>query len=198
MAVGPIPEKLADKVMAAAATFVQHGLDGVTMSDIVEASGIPRATLYYHFDSKEAVFTFIYSRAFDEFEAAVASALEGSGSGHDRLVRVVRAQLEFYARQPMAREAVHWNPGRGARATEVVDRARTAYVGPLAKLIEDGIADGSFAPTSSPAAVAAAILGAVTTSAGLALQSGGENWLDDVQDSVTAFVLHGLAGRRPL
>lgn len=194
MAEGPIPERLADKVMAAAATFVQHGLDGVTMSDIVEASGIPRATLYYHFDGKESVFAFIYRRAFDEFEAAVAAALDGSGSARDRLVRVVRAQLEFYARHPMAREAVHRNVGRGAGAAEVVDRARTAYVGPVAKLIEDGIADGSFAPTPSPAALAAAILGAVTTSAGLSRQAGGEDWLEDVQDSVTAFVLRGLAG----
>jgi hypothetical protein len=35
---------MAAKAMAAAALFVARGLDGATMSDIVETTGIPRAT----------------------------------------------------------------------------------------------------------------------------------------------------------
>jgi AcrR family transcriptional regulator len=51
----PIPDDMTAKVMAAAQLFAERGLDGATMSDIAEVTGIPRATLYYHFEGKEAV-----------------------------------------------------------------------------------------------------------------------------------------------
>jgi AcrR family transcriptional regulator len=188
-----VSRNVAKKVMAAAQLFAARGLDSVTMNDIAAATGIPRATLYYHFDSKEDVFAFLFTRAFDDFENAVADALEASGSAADRLAGVLRAQLDFYASHPMAREAVHLNLGRGPQIAEVIERARAAYFWPVAKLLEEGVTDGSFRPISNTTTLAAAILGSMTTAASQALQTGDEQWVDDLHETMVSFVFHGLA-----
>ena len=66
---------MAAKVLAAARLFAERGLDGATMSDIAEATGIPRATLYYYFEGKEAVFACMCGLVLDRFEEVLAAAL---------------------------------------------------------------------------------------------------------------------------
>jgi AcrR family transcriptional regulator len=156
---------MAGKVMSAAHLFVEHGLDGVTMSDIAETTGIPRATLYYHFEGKEAVFAYLCTLVFDEFEEAIADALGGTGSAAERLGRVVRAQLSFYAARPAAFLAVQLDLGRAARRAEINERAARAYLRPVAGLLKEGAADGSIRPVERPRAVAAGLLGAMTSAA---------------------------------
>jgi len=183
---------MAVKVMAAAALFAERGLDGATMSDIAEATGIPRATLYYHFDGKEAVFACMCDRVFCEFEEAVAVALSGPGSAVERLGRVVRAQLACYAAYPAAFLAIHLDLGRAVRRAEIGERAARAYLRPVAKLLEEGAADGSIRQAVNPRAVAAALLGAVASAAAL-LPANGQPGAD-LQEAMMLLVL-GLDAR---
>lgn len=176
--------------MAAAPLFAEHGLDGVTMSDVATATGIPRATLYYHFEGKEAVFACLCTLVFDQFEDAVAAALSGPGSAVERLSRVLRAQLDLYAAHPEAYRAIHMDLGRAARRAEIADRAARAYVRPVTKLLEEGAADGSIRPVEKPRAVAAALLGAMTSVA--VLLSPDKRSAGDLHQAVTLFVLQGL------
>ena len=48
-----VTDNIAAALPQAASVFATRGLDGTRMEDIVEATGIPRPTLYYHFSSKE-------------------------------------------------------------------------------------------------------------------------------------------------
>jgi AcrR family transcriptional regulator len=184
---------MAAKVMAAAALFAERGLDGATMSDIAAATGIPRATLYYHFDGKEAVFACMCDRVFGEFEEAVAAALSGRGSAAERLGRVVRAQLSCYAAYPEAFLAVHLDLGRAVRRAEISERAARAYLRPVARLLEEGAADGSIRPVVNPRTVAAALLGAVAGAAAL-LPADGQP-VADFHEAMMLLVLHGLPAR---
>ena len=65
--------------MAAAPLFAERGLDGATMSDIAEVTGIPRATLYYYFEGKEAVFACMCGLVLDRFEEVISAALGEPG-----------------------------------------------------------------------------------------------------------------------
>jgi TetR/AcrR family transcriptional regulator len=186
---------MAARVMAAAQLFAERGLDGATMSDIAEATGIPRATLYYHFEGKEAVFACLCARVFDEFEEAVAVALSGPGSAAERLGRVVRAQLGCYAAHPAAFRAIHLDLGRAVRRGEVAERAARAYLRPVAKLLEEGAADGSIRSAGKPRTVAAALLGAMATVAEQALLSADEQSVADLHETMMVLVLHGLDAR---
>ena len=178
--------------MAAAALFAERGLDGATMSDIAAATGIPRATLYYHFDGKEAVFACICDRVFCEFEEAVAAALSGPGSAAERLGRVVRAQLDCYTAHPAAYLAIHLDLGRAVRRAEIGQRAARAYLRPVARLLEEGVADGSIRPVVSPSAAAAALLGAVASAAALLP---GDRHAADLHETMMMLVLHSLDAR---
>ena len=165
-----LPTSITTKVMSLAPLFSERGLDGVTMADIAATSGIPRATLYYHFEGKQAVSS-MSAVLFDEFEGAVTAALAGPGNAGERLSRVIRAQIDVYAANPMALQALQPDLARAAQHSEMLKRAEQAYVAPVARLLQEGALDGSLRPVQQPRVLAAAILGAVTIAAQQTLPS---------------------------
>ncbi len=191
----PIPDDMAAKVMAAAQLFAERGLDGATMSDIAKVTGIPRATLYYYFEGKEAVFARMCALVLDRFEEAVSGALDGAGSAAERLGRVVRAQLDFCAAHPAAFLAVHLDLGRAARRAEMSERIVRAYLRPVAKLLEEGAGDGTIRPVANPRTVAAALLGATTTAVEQALLSADEQSVTGLYEPIMSLVFHGVDAR---
>src|SRR6516225_1437335 len=183
---------MAVKVMAVAELFAERGLDGATMIDIAEVTGIPRATLYYYFDGKESVFACMCALALDRFEEVLAGALSGTGSAADRLGRVVRAHLDFCAAHPAAFLAMHLDLGRAARRAEMGDRIIRAYLRPVVRLFEEGAADGTIRPVASPRATAAALLGATTMAVENVLLWADGQSVAELYEPVMSLVLHGL------
>src|SRR5579864_1274223 len=56
-------EQLREAALAAASRlFIQRGYGGTNMKEIAEALGISRPTLYYYFDSKEAILSSLVER----------------------------------------------------------------------------------------------------------------------------------------
>jgi AcrR family transcriptional regulator len=185
--------EMSAKVMAAARLFAEHGLDDTTMSDIVAATGIPRATLYYYFDGKEAVFSYVGTVALDAFEDAVSAARDRPGSAAERLSAVIRAHLEVYAANPVAHHAVHLDLGRAARRADIVERIARAYLRPVGKLLEEGAADGSLRKVTNPETVAAAILGATTLSAERArFAPAHPRVISEVHQGIVSLIFQGL------
>jgi TetR/AcrR family transcriptional repressor of nem operon len=80
----------------AAALFNQHGYHGVSISDVMEATGLEKGGIYRHFASKEelalAAFAFAIDKMRERFDAALADAT----TALERL----RAVLAVYARIP--------------------------------------------------------------------------------------------------
>lgn len=180
--------------MSLAPLFSERGLDGVSMNDIATTSGIPRATLYYHFDGKQAVFAYMCSVLFDDFEAAVSTALADPGTAADRLSRVIRAQIDVYAANPMALQALQPDLSRAARHPEMFKRAEQAYVVPVARLLQEGAVDGSLRPVSQPRVLAAAILGAVTIAAQQTLPSTDPTAAADLHATMLSLLMLGATG----
>jgi TetR/AcrR family transcriptional regulator len=166
-----LPTSITTKVMSLAPLFFERGLDGVSINDIAATSGIPRATLYYHFDGKQGVFAYMCSVLFDDFEAAVTTAVASQGNAAERLSRVIRAQIDVYDANPMALQAVQPDLARAGHSPEMLRRAEQAYVLPVARLLTEGAADGSLHQVRQPRVLAAAILGAVTIAAQQTLPS---------------------------
>nr|MDT0663857.1 TetR/AcrR family transcriptional regulator [Micromonospora sp. DSM 115978] len=186
---------MAAKVMGAADLFAKRGLDGAKMNDIATATGIPRATLYYHFEGKGAVFSYMCDLIFDAFQEAVADALNLPGSAAERLSHVIRAQISVYAAFPIAFQAIHLDLGRAARRPEIIEQSERAYIRPVAKLLEEGAADGSLRKVNKPRAVAAALLGAMSVVTGQALSPRDENGAAELHEAMMSLVLQGLEAR---
>src|SRR5580658_4802840 len=75
---------------AAAALVAEHGLTGVTMSQIAKAAGIGRATLYKYFPDIESVLAAWHERSVAEHLQQLAGVREGGPAG-GRLAAVLRA-----------------------------------------------------------------------------------------------------------
>ncbi len=181
--------------MAAAQLFAERGLDGATMSDIAEVTGIPRATLYYYFDGKEAVFACMCALALDKFEEALSVALSDTGSAAERLGAVVQAQLDFCAAHPAAFLAIYLDLGRAARRAEMSERIVRAYLRPVVKLLEEGVADGTMRPVANPRTTAAALLGATITAVENVLLAADKQSVTELYEPIMSLVFHGVDAR---
>jgi len=58
-------ENMRDRIkQAAAEVFSERGFDGARMQEIADRAGANKAMIYYYFNSKEALFTAIFSENF--------------------------------------------------------------------------------------------------------------------------------------
>lgn len=188
-----LPEGMREKVLAAAELFAEFGLDATKMEDVASATGVPKATLYYHFEGKEDILAFLFSEILDELGRAVDEALQTKGTSAERLRAVVVAHLQIFETFPAASRALQFDLGRAARFPLIAERTDAAFLRPVRRLLEEGAIDGSLRPVERPGLVATAILGAVTTVGINALTLGSTRSAKHVADDVVRFVLWGVA-----
>ena len=62
----------ADIVGCAKRLFYEHGYDGTSFSDIVEASGLYRGNIYHYFKSKDDILEAVINQHLQEFRALIS------------------------------------------------------------------------------------------------------------------------------
>ena len=77
--------------------FSNYGFRKTSMSDLAEAAGVSRQTLYNRFKSKEDILTWAITGASDASADLAVAALEGAGSPQDRIVNFFTRWLGDYA-----------------------------------------------------------------------------------------------------
>jgi TetR/AcrR family transcriptional regulator len=188
----PLPPKVATKVMAAADLIAEFGLDGTKIEEIASVTGVRKATLYYHFEGKEGVLSYIFGVLLDALGAAVDTAVQTPGNGMERLRRVVEGHLDVFATYPKAARALHFDLGRAARLPEINEKTRVAYIDPVQALLIGGAKDGSIKVISNPHLAAVALLAATSTAAIHVTVIDGDGDLSGVSDVISELVLDGL------
>ena len=157
-----LPAKLASQLYGAAELIAERGLDGTKIEDIAEATGIPKATIYYHLNGKNAVLEFLLSDLLDLIAGAVGVAVATAEDARTRLEAAVAAQLGVMLEHPFLCRALVGDLGRATRLPELALALRVAFYEPIEQLLADGVADGSLRPVSDPAVVAMSVFGAIT------------------------------------
>lgn len=155
-----VPEAMADKLMSAAGELVASW-DDVRIDDIAAASGVPRATLYYYFSSKEDVLAFLLRRMLDRLTVAVADADDVTLAVPDRLAAVVRAQLVHLAEYPATAQLLTSNLGKAGKLPDIAAAIDASFHEPVRRLLALGGTDGSIRVVD-PDLAATALYGAVT------------------------------------
>jgi TetR/AcrR family transcriptional regulator len=187
-----VPEGIARKLQSASGLFARQGVEATKMADLAEATGVPKATLYYYFEGKEAILGHLFGQVLAELGGAVHAAAATEGNAAERLERVFRAHLEVIARNPDASLALQFDLGRAARMPEVAAASESSFIRPVSALLEAGARDGSLRPVEHPRLAAVAILGAVVTIGVNTLGSDPGRPVEGPLQTVTALLLDGL------
>jgi AcrR family transcriptional regulator len=183
---------MAERLDAAARVFADQGFDQTRIEDLAEATGIPRATLYYYFAGKEDILAWLLRRMLVDMAEVVAVASSGVAPACDRLAAVVRAKIDVMARHPATCRALLADLGRAGRIPEISAAIQAAFHHPVRRLLTEGEADGSLRPVGDPETTASAVYGAITTAAAHFLVADNRLDTERVTSEVTTFVLAGL------
>ena len=87
-------------ISAARKLFAERGLYEPRIEDLTAAAGIAKGTIYGYFSSKEELALAVVRLGFRELQGLVRERLRRSGPSGDRIVRIVRAHVDFFARNP--------------------------------------------------------------------------------------------------
>ena len=85
---------------AARKVFEAHGLDGASVRAIAAAAGYTPAALYFHFESKEAIYAELLRGSLANLGQAVSRAIVRTKAPADRLRAAAMAFFRYYADNP--------------------------------------------------------------------------------------------------
>ncbi len=85
---------------AARLVFEQEGLEGASLRAIAKAAGYTPAALYFHFDSKEAVYAELLSHSLNALRNATEEAIAREDNPAERLKAAAMAFFHFYRDNP--------------------------------------------------------------------------------------------------
>jgi AcrR family transcriptional regulator len=138
-----------DRILQSAlALFSSRGYDATSVREICEAAGITKPTLYHFYGSKEGVYRARGDGVLEDFRSHLTQQLAQGGPVTARLKRVARTYFDAArGRRELMRfifSIIH-NPPASAPVTDFT-RFYDDVVQLVARTVEEGVADGTFAP----------------------------------------------------
>jgi len=90
------PKKTPVRILEAAdKLFSQIGFDGVSVNDVAVEARVNKASVFYHFGNKEALFEQVLSYYHNAHQIALEQAFSDGGTKRQRLHKVIDAYLDF-------------------------------------------------------------------------------------------------------
>lgn len=153
-----------DILAAARAEFAAFGLAGARVDRIAAEAGLNKRMLYYYFHSKEGLFTAVLEQVYAELSALAENLEVEEGSPPELLARFVDLVFDHYDRHPDSITLLNSENLHGGR--HLAASPRLAEMGPghrrnLARLLERGVAEGSFRPGIDEVALYVSIVGQI-------------------------------------
>jgi AcrR family transcriptional regulator len=129
----------------ALAVFADVGYAGASMGDIAERAGLRKASLFHHFENKDALYREVVSRLLGKFSLLIAVARLGEGDFADRLDRLGRLVVEYLASHPDAARVMLRELLEDRRADWPWRDAVQAALAMVTGFLEAGMTAGRFA-----------------------------------------------------
>jgi YD repeat-containing protein len=157
-----VPARDGELLDVAASMFESRGYADTSISDIAEALGIVKASVYHYIDSKEDLLYRICRAVHDDAGRIVEALGTIGGSPLDRLEFYVRELTASNARNVTKIAVYYTEYGRltGERRTDI-DRERKRHDRLVVELIEEGKSAGLVDPSVPTHVIAASVLAQV-------------------------------------
>lgn len=139
---------------------LRKGFVGVGLTEILKASGVPKGSFYHYFASKEAFGCVLLEQYVEDYRRHLDLLLaEGSGNGYQRLMRYWANGLEpgGWTDDCLVVKLAAEVADLSDDMRQILDSGVQRLVARLAKVIEQGRADGSV-PGGAPAQALAQVL----------------------------------------
>ena len=133
--------------------FAQNGVVKTKMTDIADAAGIGKGTIYEYFRSKEDIFAEAYSHIFMETEIRIAKVLESPIQPEEKLRMLMSVTIEEILSGDGGEFAgimmSFWSEGirnKNERIMEIIDlkKVYSEYRTLISGIIKEGIEKGQF------------------------------------------------------
>jgi AcrR family transcriptional regulator len=95
--------------------FAERGYEGASMNDVAELVGMRKASLFYHFATKDALYEAAVDRLIASMREPLQAIYASGGSFPERLDALTRTLVEALGARPYAarlllRETMDWGP----------------------------------------------------------------------------------------
>lgn len=147
----------------AARLFSAKGYDATPVREVVEAAGVTKPTLYYHFGSKEGLAQALLTRPMQRLLDEIRSGLDRPGDPVEHLVEQIECHFAFCREEPDRARFVYglfFGPNAPGLSAEVA-----VYGGRLNELLNEavrGLVRAGIVPADRSRRCASAVQGLIT------------------------------------
>ncbi len=180
----------ADLIDAALASFMEHGVAGTSVDDIVHAANVAKGTFYLYFESKDAIVDAVAARMVEQVGDAVEAAAADATLSPVARIRSLAATMGELGQARHERDLIEvfHRPENQAVHDRMADRIVDRLAPTLETIVADGIDRGCF-QDQDPRLAAAFVLGSFTRVHDVVGQA---EDAPEVLAQLGAFVLRGL------
>jgi TetR/AcrR family transcriptional regulator len=195
----PHDPNVRERLMTAATDlFNRKGYAATSVREIVEAAGVTKPVLYYHFGNKEGLYLALFQESFAALLGLLSDVRSRAGTVRERIAYLCDQVYTFHAEHlPLVRVmySIYYGPPQGAPPFDF-DATHHAFQAQTAEILEEGIRKGELKPMPVEQAMWA-VIGALNIAMEVDLchpeQSLGREGLARLLDTI----LDGLAAPRP-
>lgn len=197
---GPASSRRGDRDLSetirhhAAALFAERGYAATSMRDIAEAASCTKPALYYHFDSKQALFIDVLRTEIERLSSAIGEAVHQPATTRERMARAARGYLDQVRRHPVGLKLVmraEMHPERDQPAFDF-QSARAQIMDEVTEMLTEGMQAGEIRADLDVSVVIDALGGALDNRAILFVLAG-EPIPEDYPDRLLDTFFRGLA-----
>lgn len=184
----------ADIIAAATRVFSERGYHAASMSEIAEAVGIRKPSLYHHVRKKEDLLFAIHEQMIDELIEQTLVVTSSSAGPSEKVRDTLKVAMRFVSRNQDAVTVflAEHRALSGERWNEIVVK-RDLYEKMVHRIIAEGTGSGAFVDVS-PAIAAKGIL-AMANWGYTWFEPGGPRTADDIAEIFATIALRGLEVR---
>ncbi|MFE5758193.1 TetR/AcrR family transcriptional regulator [Streptomyces massasporeus] len=150
----------------------ERGYTGTSPKAILERADAGQGSMYHHFKGKPDLALAAIRRTAEEMRATAAGVLDGPGTPYERIEAYLRRERDVLRGCPVGRLTMDPDVIASPELRAPVDETLDWLRGRIAGIVEEGKAEGQFAPGLDAGEIAAAVVATVQGGYVLARASG--------------------------